>query len=358
MTATFPTSRCFGHLPTGESVESWTITGSGGLVAEVITYGGILTKLLAPGLNGQFDDVVLGFNRLDPYLIDRAYFGAIVGRVAGRIPDAKFILEGQIYELTRNEGVNHLHGGFEGFSRKLWRATPGIEHQDRPSLRLEYFSQTGEEGYPGSVNVAVTYSVTPENVLQIRSEASSDQTTPLSLTFHPYFHLGGEGSGTVSAHELQIHADDFVAVDENMTPLDDLKSVTCDNDFRRSRNLGEAIPKLFRNHGDLYRIRRIADREGLNELVPAARLIHQPSGRAMNVSTTATYLQLYTGVGLDGTLAGKLGATYERYAGLCLECEGYPNGVNHPALGDILLRPGHARNKVAQYAFSTHNASG
>ena len=146
MTATFPFSRCFGHLPTGESVESWTITGSGGLVAEIITYGGILTKLLVPGLHGNVDDVVLGFNRLDPYLTDRAYFGAIVGRVAGRIPHAGFILEGKIYELTRNEGANHLHGGFEGFNRKLWRATPGVERQDRPSLRLESFSQDGEEG--------------------------------------------------------------------------------------------------------------------------------------------------------------------------------------------------------------------
>jgi len=357
MTATFPSSRCFGHLPTGESVESWTITGSGGLVAEIITYGGIFTKLLVPGLHGNVDDVVLGFNRLDPYLTDRAYFGAIVGRVAGRIPCARLNLEGKTYELTRNEGVNHLHGGLEGFSRKLWRATPCVEQQDRPSLRLEYFSRNGEEGYPGSVQVAATYSVTPENVLQIRSEASSDQTTPLSLTFHPYFNLGGEGSGSVAAHELQIHADDFVAVDENMTLLEDLKSVTCDNDFRRSRNLGEAIPRLFRNHGDLYRIRRMADREGFNRLFPAARLIHRPSGRAMDVSTTATYIQLYTGVGLDGTLAGKLGAPYERYAGLCLECEGYPNGLNHPALGDILLHPGRARIEVTEYAFSTLGSS-
>jgi aldose 1-epimerase len=358
MTATFPSSRCFGHLPSGESVESWTITGSGGLVAEVITYGGILTKLLAPGLNGHVEDVVLGFDRLDPYLCNRAYFGAIVGRVAGRIPHARLILEGKIYELTRNEGANHLHGGVEGFSRKLWRATPSLEQRDRPSLRLEYFSQNGEEGYPGSVEVAVTYSVTPENVLLIRSEASSDQATPLSLTFHPYFNLGGEGSGSVAGHELQIHADEFVAIDENMTPLDDLKSVTRENDFRRSRNLGEAIPILFRNHGDLYRIRRLVDREALVGLTSAARLIHQPSGRAMDVSTTATYLQLYTGVGLDGTLAGKLGASYESCAGLCLECEGYPNGVNHPAIGDILLHPGQARIEVTQYAFSTLSVSG
>jgi aldose 1-epimerase len=358
MIATFPSSRCFGHLPTGESVESWTITGSGGLVAEVITYGGILTKLLAPGLNGHVDDVVLGFDRLDPYLTDQASFGAIVGRVAGRIPHARFLLEGKIYELAQNEGANHLHGGFDGFGRKLWKATPGVEQQDQPTLRLEYFSQNGEEGYPGSVKVAVTYSVTPENVLRIRSEASSDQATPFSLTFHPYFNLGGEGSGSVAAHELQIHAGDFVAVDENMTPLDDLKIVTCDNDFRCSRNMGEAIPKLFRNHGDLYRIRRMVDQEGFNRLVPAARLIHQPSGRAMDVSTTATYLQLYTGSCLDGTLAGKLGASYERYAGLCLECEGYPNGANHPDIGDILLHPGQARNEITQYAFRTLSSSG
>jgi len=345
-------SQPFGHLPGGESVEAWSISGWGGLVVEIITYGGIIRKLLAPGRDGRLDDVVLGFNRIESYLDDQAYMGAVIGRVAGRIPGARLLLDGNTYELTRNEGRNHLHGGFQGFNRKLWRVASLDESQHAPSLRLECFSPDSEEGYPGSVSVSVTYTVTPENVLRIRSEAVSERTTPLSLTFHPYFNLGGDSSGSIAEHQLEVHAEEFVAVDEHLTPLGGFTSVTCNNDFRRLRKLGDAIPQLFRNHGDLYRIRRTLDQAGSCGLVPAARLMHGPSGRVMTVSTTARYLQFYTGSGLDGTMAGKQSKLYERFAGVCLECEGYPNGANDPAMGDILLRPGQLRSDVTEFAFS------
>ncbi len=288
MAAAFLSSQCYGYLPTGAPVDAWAISGSGGLVAEIITYGGIVRRLLAPGRNGQLDDVVLGFNQLETYLKDRAYFGAVIGRVAGRIPHARFQFEGKIYELTSNDGTNHLHGGLDGFNRKFWRATPGGGPRDRPPLRLEYSSPDGEEGYPGSVNVSVTYTVTPENVLLIWSGATTYRTTPLSLTFHPYFKLGSGGSGSIADHDLQIYADEYVAIDKNLTLLGDCKSVTSSNDSRGLRRLGDAIPHLCKNHGDLYRIRRTPDRGGSTGLVRAARLMHDPSGRVMDVSTTAT----------------------------------------------------------------------
>lgn len=321
-------------------------------MAEIITYGGIVRRLLAPGRGGHLDDVVLGFDQLESYLEDRAYVGAIVGRVAGRIPAARFYFEGKIHKLTQNDGNNHLHGGFKGFNKRLWKATPIVESPDRPSLRLEYLSQDGEEGYPGSVNISVTYTVTPENALLIRSEAASDRTTPLSLTFHSYFNLGGDGSHSIADHELQVHADEYVAVDQNMTLLGASRSVTRSNDFRHRRRLGDVIPYLFQNHGDLYRIRRTDGREEGATLMRAARLMHPPSGRALDVSTTASYLQLYTGVGLDGSCAGKQGASYERYAGVCLECEGYPDGANDPSMGNILLHPGQLKTELTQFAFS------
>jgi aldose 1-epimerase len=361
-------SRAFGTLSTGETVEAWTISGSGGLAAEILAYGGIVRTLLAPGRDGRLDDMVLGFDELESYLTDRAYFGAVIGRIAGRVSEGRSFVDGKCYPLARNEGSNHLHGGFEGFHRKLWKATPLAqsrnpefrdleprdgELRDRPSLRLEYFSPDGEEGYPGSVNVAVTYTITPENVLEIRSEATSDRPTPLSLTFHSYFNLAGAASGSIGDHELQIHADEFVAVDEKMTLLDDLRCVNNGNDFRRTRRMEDAIPELFRNHGDLYRIRKTAEEASSSGPVHAAQLSHRPSGRVMDVSTTATYLQLYTGVGLDGSVKGKQGIRYERHAGLCLECEGYPNGASKPAMGDILLHPGQVQREITRFAFRT-----
>ena len=346
-------SEIFGSLPTGESVESWTIAGAGGLVAEILTYGGIVRRLFVPGRNGRLDDVVLGFNQLDSYLEDRAYFGAIVGRVAGRIPRARFILEGKTHELAANESTNHLHGGRAGFNKKRWKATPCVQDQDRPSLRLEYFSPDGEEGYPGSVQVAVTYTVTPDNSLFIQSEATSDRTTPFSLTYHLYFNLAGESAGTVAGHELQIHADQFVAVDENLAPLGELRDVTSSNDFRHLRRVEDAIPHLFQSHGDLYRIHRLPGRDTPGCRVPAARLVHQSSGRVMEVSTTTTYLQFYSGVGLNGSLAGKHGSMYGRFAGVCLECEGSPLGVSDPSSGGALLCPGRLQSEVTQFSFGT-----
>ena len=347
-------SKTYGVLPSGESVEYWTLVGSGGLQLEVITYGATITRLLVPDRWGGLDDVVLGFNNLDPYLANRACFGAIVGRVAGRITGARFSLEGETFQLAMNDGPNHLHGGLKGFDKRNWSARPGENAAGAPSLQLTYHSSDGEEGYPGNLKVIITYTVTDNNAILIGTEATTDKATPVSLTQHSYFNLGGEHSGSVVDHELEIHADEFVPSDQYSTLLGRVESVSGrDNDFRHLRNLGDAIPHLFMRHGDLYLTRKSVASDAGRNPVPVARLVNRKSGRVLEVSTTETHLQLYTGSGLDGSNIGKSGVSYGQYAGVCLECEGYPDGPNAPGLGDIILHPGRIKRETTVYAFST-----
>ena len=350
-------SRAFGHLRTGQAIEAWTLVGAGSLVVEIITYGGIVLRLLAPDRDGCLADVVLGFNDLDSHLTDQPagypYFGAIIGRVAGRLTGGTFALEGRAYELARNDPPNHLHGGITGFDKRIWIATPNVSDES-VSLQLTYCSPDGEEGYPGTVNTAVTYTVTRENILLIATKAITDVSTPFNLTHHSYFNLAGEAAGSISDHELQINADKFVAIDQQMTLLDRLESVADHgNDLRCSRPLRDVIPLLSQNHGDLYLIRKTPADILESRPVHAARLVHPGSGRVLNVSTTERYLQLYTGSGLDGSIIGKSGVPYRRHSGICLECEGYPNGANAPGLGDSILRPGSKQCETTAYAFTT-----
>lgn len=346
-------SRSFGVLPAGQTVEAWTLSGRGGLVLEAITYGGIVTRLLAPDRNGNAGDVVLGFNDLDSYLAGHPYFGAITGRVAGRIAGAAFTLEGNTYRLAQNDPPNHLHGGIVGFDKRLWSATQADREDGAPSLRLSYHSPDGEEGYPGNVRVTVTYTVTHDNVFLIETEAASDRTTPLSLTHHSYFNLAGEASGSIADHLLEIFSSEFVLVDEHLTATGRLESVSRHgNDFQTPRRMGDMIGQLFQGHGDLYALPKRAG----SEMRMAARVEDPASGRVMTVSTTESYLQLYTGSHMNGVRKGKSGAGYARHSGLCLECEGYPDASNAARRSEILLHPGQVQRHATAFAFSIRAA--
>ena len=341
-------------LPAGEAVEAWTLTGRGGLVLEAITYGGIVTRLLAPDRNGSAGDVVLGFNDLDSYLGGHPYFGAITGRMAGRISGAAFTLDGITYPLARNDGPNHLHGGIEGFDKRLWSAALVDREDGAPSLRLSYDSPDGEEGYPGNVRVAVTYTVTNQNEFLIESEAVSDRITPLSLTYHSYFNLAGESSGSIADHRLEIFSSEFVPVDEHLTATGRLESTSLHGSvFQTPRRVGDVIGQLYQGHGDLYALPK---RNG-NAMRLAARLEDPASGRVMTASTTQSYLQLYTGSHLNCTTKGKSGFAYARHAGICLECEGYPDAANAARRDDILLHPGQIQRHATAYAFSVRTAN-
>lgn len=345
-------SRTYGTLPSGKPVEIWTLEGRGGLVLEVITYGGIVTRLLAPDREGRLDDVVLGYDNLEGYLAGQFYFGAITGRVAGRIPNAAFTLDGKTYNLARNDPPNHLHGGVEGFNRKLWDAAPAQRADRAPSLRLMYRSADGEEGYPGNLDVAVTYTVTDDNVFLIETEAVADHITPLSLTHHSYFNLGGHAAGSILDHSLEVFANDFVPLNEQIALTGKLEPVHGNNDLRNPRLLADVVPHFFVHHGDMYALPESAN----GQMVRAARVTHAASGRALIASTTAPFLQLYTGSHLEGPIAGKAGATYLRHAGLCLECEGYPDPSNQALRNRTLVLPGQTQRHATAYAFSADGA--
>lgn len=347
---TMPSSRTFGILPDGRIVRSWTLTNAVGASLELIEYGGIVTHLRMPDLAGNIADLVLGFDTLAPYLAAHPYFGVIAGRVAGRITGGRFTLDGETHELVRNDPPNHLHGGATGFDKKLWSATPIVRVDGADSVRLTLESPDGEEGYPGHVAAAVTFTLTARNEFVFETELSSDRPTPASLTHHSYFNLAGENSGPATDHELQIFADTFAPTDAKMTLLGRRASVVEGGDFRTARRIGDVLPRILAAHGDLYFVNRPAG--DTNALLPAARVRAPSNGRVMEVRTTEDCIQFYSGVGLDGSLTGKSGTPYAKHHGFCLECEGYPDGANVPALGDIIVRPGKPRRHTTVYAFS------
>jgi len=344
------TTRHFGTLPTGETVEEYTLTNAHDVTLKFITYGGIINELHVPDRHGVKADVVLGFNELAGYLGAHPYFGAITGRVAGRITGGKFTLEGRKYELLVNNPPNHLHGGALGFDKRLWKAQVVNGAGSMAGVKLTYRSPHGEEGYPGNVEVAVTYSLSDANEVVIQYEAVTDQATPLSLTNHSYFNLAGEGNGTIEHHRLQISSAEIALTDNQMTLLGQRATVAGQaNDFNRPKPLADALPHLLNSHGDNYLVAPTSGRS----LRLVARLEDPASGRAMETLTTEDCLQLYTAAYMDTSLTGKSGRTYSRFGGLCLECQGYPDGVNHPELGNIILRPGEVYRQSTIYRFPT-----
>lgn len=325
----------FGSLPDGRLVQAYTLTNRAGSSLRVIDYGGIVTSLRIPDREGNLDDVVLGFDSLAPYLAEHPYFGAIAGRVAGRITGGRITMDGENVQLALNDGRNHLHGGFHGLDKRLWDAA-ALDG----SLRLTYHSPNGEEGYPGAVDFAVTYTLTENDGFILETEAISDQATPVSPTQHSYFNLAGEHSGPVVDHEIQIQADQHAAVGPDMTLLGGKFPVAgTGEDFRQARRLGDALASMHNSHGALYFLHPA---DGLRM---AARIVEPRHGRVLIVHTTEDCLQFYTGSGLDGSLVGKSGKPYQKHAGLCLECQGYP--------GASILRPGTQVRHTTLYQFST-----
>jgi aldose 1-epimerase len=344
----------FCSLPSGETVEAYTLVNGAGASAKVMTLGGIVTSLCVPDRQGRFADIVLGFNDLGPYAAGHPHFGAITGRIAGRVTGGRIWIEGKGYSLECNEGTNHLHGGRRGLDKRIWAAQPLSRANGDSSLRLSYRSPDGEEGYPGTVDLRVTYTLTSKGAFFVETEASADRATPISLAHHSYFNLAGEGSGDVLGHDVQILAEDYVPTGDSLT-LSDLREKVAGQgtDFRSPRRLGEALAGLTGAHGDNYLLR------GPGTALPpgptlAARIYESLSGRVLEVYTEESCLQFYTGVALDGTLTGKSGRLYGRHAGLCLECQGYPNATSVDTFGDILVRPDAPQRRLTIYAFSVH----
>jgi aldose 1-epimerase len=329
------TQRPFGTTRAGERVVEYTLTNPEGISTSILTWGGIIRTLSTPDRNGILADIVLGFDSLEPYEDRHPYFGTITGRFANRIARGQFTLDGATYTLATNNGPNHLHGGINGFDRKVWTATSsstsGAVH-----LTLSYLSPDGEEGYPGELSTTVTYTITSENSLEIDYQATTTKATPVNLTNHAYFNLAGHDSGDVLLQELVIAADRMVPVDETSIPLGPLTSVAnTPFDFRTPHTIGERIADVGIGYDHTYVLS-----DTPRPLTTAARATDQKSGRVVEILTTEPGVQLYTGNYLDGSVTGKGGTPYKKHAGFCLETQHFPDSVNQPSYPSTILRPG------------------
>ncbi|HMN47260.1 MAG TPA: aldose epimerase family protein [Povalibacter sp.] len=341
----------YGTLPDGTAVEAFTLTNGAGMTVKAINYGAIITSITVPDRNGRIDDVVLGFDSLDEYLKGTAYFGAVIGRYGNRIGGAQFALDGNTYKLAANNGPNSLHGGLKGFDKVVWQAQT-FERDGNIGVSFTYTSADGEEGFPGTLQTQVTYTLTPKNEIAIDYRATTDKPTVVNLTQHSYFNLGGDGSGDVLTHELTVDADRYSNVDENLIPLGDPVTVQgTPFDFRTATAIGARIDAddeqihLGGGYDHNYAINRAGP-----GLVRAARVVEPKSGRTMEVFTTEPGVQFYTANHLDG-VRGKSGHVYNKRNAFCLETQHYPDSPNKPSFPSTTLRPGETYESRTVYAF-------
>ena len=336
----------FGKTKEGQSVDLYTLTNANGMTIKITNYGGIVTSLKVPDKNGQWDDVVLGFDSLEKYLEGHPYFGALIGRYGNRIAKGKFTLNGTEYQLAANNGENHLHGGIKGFDKVVWNAEI-VKKENEVGIKLNYLSKDGEEGYPGNLSVAVIYTLSNNNELKILYEAETDKPTPVNLTHHSYFNLKGAGNGDILGHLLTIHADRFTPVDDGLIPTGELKSVKdTPMDFTVPKAIGERIDRVKGGYDHNYVL------NGWDgSLKRVAKVVEPLSGRVMEVWTTEPGLQFYSGNFLDGTITGKDGKVYNKHYGFCLETQHFPDSPNKPQFPSTILEPGEKYTHTTVYRF-------
>jgi aldose 1-epimerase len=346
------TRQPFGTLPDGTPVEIFTLTNASGVEVRAMTYGAIIVSLRTPDRSGRLGDIVLGFDTLQGYAKNDPHFGGVVGRYANRIANGRFTLDGHTYQLATNDGSNHLHGGAKGFDRVAWRGEP-IESPQGVGVVLSRTSPDGEESYPGSLAVRVTYTLTDANELRVDYEATTDKPTVVNLSQHSYFNLAGEGSGDVLDHVVQINADRYTPVDATLIPTGELASLDgTPLDFRTPTPIGRRIDadneqvKLGRGYDHNW----VLNREG-GGLALAARVVGPKSGRTLEVSTDQPGVQFYTGNFLDGTVTGKGGHVYNHRNGFCLETQHFPDSPNHGNFPSTVLRPGETFRSTTVFKF-------
>lgn len=343
----------FGVTRDGQQVHRYTLKNRHGMTARLITYGATLTELHVPDREGNFADVVLGFDSLEQYETQSPYFGCTTGRVANRIANGTFQLDGRTYTLARNNGPNHLHGGEKGLDKRVWSATE-VNTPDGPGVRFTYLSPDGEEGYPGNVQITVQYTLTDDNELRIEYWATTDAPTPINLTNHSYFNLSGQHTSNILNHVLRINASHYTPTDEMLIPTGQIAPVAgTPVDFTTPRAIGERIDQMKPTTGNPpggYDLNYVLNDDG-TPLRRAATLYDPESGRIMQVLTNEPGIQFYSGNFLDGTLRGKGGVIYNKHAALCLETQHFPNSVNQPSFPSIIVRPGETYHSICIYKF-------
>jgi aldose 1-epimerase len=346
----------YGTLPDGREVKIFTLTNRNHITVRVMEFGAILVSTEVPDLHGNIADLNHGYDTLDGWLQDTAYFGATVGRFGNRIAHGRFALDGKTYHLATNNapaGIPcHLHGGNRGFNKVLWAGS-----QNGNCVEFRYLSPDGEEGYPGNLAVKVTYTLTDDNQLIWQATATTDAPTIVNIVQHSYWNLSGDPTSLIYDHELQLHADHILTTTASMIPTGTMAPVAnTAMDFTQSRAIGERIheadPHLIFGHGydHSWVLRTGCDSPAAVRL--AARLKDPKSGRIMTISTDQPGVQFYSGNFLDGSSIGKNAVAYARRSGLCLETERFPDAPNHPQFPSPVLRPGETYSHTMIHTFS------
>ena len=350
-----PKIESFGSTSAGEAVVRAVLENNLGMRVAILSYGGLIQKIELPNADGAATNVVLGFGALDAYERDGSFFGALIGRYANRILDARIVVDGAEHILDRNDKFGAVHGGSVGFDKRVWsmEAAPST---DSCAVELGLLSPDGDNGFPGNLTVTARYELLREsNTLRMTAEARTDAATVVNLTGHSYFNLAGEGSGTVLDHELQIEADHYLPVDERLVPTGEFAPVEgTPFDFREARRIGERIREgheqllLGQGYDHNYVLRRGS---GAPRLARAARLSDPASGRRLDVWTIEPGLDVYTGNFLTGSVAGTGGRVYRQGDAIALEPEHFTNSPHMPEFPTVLLRPGEVYRTHTEYRF-------
>jgi len=337
----------------GKEVKLYTLTNKHGLVVKITNYGGIVTELHTPDKAGKMADIVLGYDKVDDYVKATPYFGAVIGRVANRIKNAQFSLDGKTVKLTANNDKNTLHGGKVGWDKVIWTAE-ALETTDGPALKLTYVSKDGDENYPGTVTAHNTYTLTNNNEFKVEMDATTDKTTIVSMAHHTYWNIGGHESGAITGEELTLFADQFTPGPSATDPVPDGKVKAVKGtpfDFTAPKLIGKDLKEAGGKpigfdanwvvKGDPHTLR------------PVAKLKDPKSGRVLELSADQPGVQFYSGNFLDGSNKGKGGVVYQQYTGLCLESQKFPNSINVPAWKDeVILKPGATYKHTMVHKFS------
>ncbi|HEY9226926.1 MAG TPA: aldose epimerase family protein [Gemmatimonadaceae bacterium] len=347
------TRATFGTLPDGGVVEQFSLKNAHGIEVRAMSYGASITSIKTPDRAGAFGDIVFGYDSLGAYIRDASYFGPTVGRFANRIARARFTLDGRTYALAVNDGVNTLHGGRRGLNKALWRGEP-FTRGDTAGVTFRYTSPDGEEGYPGTLQLAVSYGLTPNNELVIDYEATTDKPTPVNVSQHGYWNLHGDGRGTILDHLLTIDASSYTPVDSTLIPTGKIAPVDgTPFDFRTPTAIGARIGQTDTQlrFGKGYDHNWVLDRGGRTGLVHAARVTDPTSGRTLDIATTEPGFQFYSGNFLDGSVHGKGGQPYAHRTAIVLETQHFPDSPNHASFPSTILRPGDTLRSRTVFTF-------
>ncbi|MBL8889924.1 MAG: galactose mutarotase [Planctomycetaceae bacterium] len=342
-------------------IKLYKLKNSHGLEVHVTNFGAIITSIVVPDREGKLGDIALGYNDVSGYInaVDKPYFGAIVGRYGNRIAGGKFSIDGKEYKLAVNNGPNALHGGVIGFDKVVWDAETKVD-QAGQHVVLKYLAKDREEGYPGNLQVQVTYTLTEKNQLVVDYLATTDKATPVNLTQHTYFNLKGEGQGDILGHELTLHASHYTPVDETLIPTGEIAPVAgTPFDFRKPKAIGRDInadDEQLRFGGGFdhnWVLNEASSKPGSGDMRFAAEVYEPTTGRVLTIHTTEPGIQFYCGNFLDGRLQGKSGQAYVHRGGFCLETQHYPDSPNQPNFPSTILKPGQTYKTQTVFGFSS-----